>query len=686
MNTRTPIPFKLLILTLLLSWFTPVVASAETFHITPAGNGIAVLRSTVPGNPLQITNEEISGRLEISADSVALSLTLDMRYLSSAGVPEGRYTRESLYEALTYPHPALSLNLAGAVPGGSDSARATLRGTISRGDHAQPVQTLATLSLLRRNDDDTTAVLTAIVPVDAEAIGVNWRHYNEHLADLHLNLTVSATKVPYRVRTHSYEETYYGAYRRARELRYPETDVSHFVAAGLGQYSDDLLRPLRLMGIDVDSLRERLEAHLLEESPRRRIRGRPVTAALDEIWHHDAHMEAFRLGSREVTPVHALLALLCRRDHPFTQYLAGEGITYTRLHALYEENPQPAQSVTLLGNPFYQEHPDSVNLRFARNVWDMQLWRDRIYFGSGNSSNLHPARNAGPVPVISWNLETETFQNEFTVNEEQIHRYRTVHGKLLIPGHDPEESWRLGNFYRLRQTGWEKVRTIPLGIHTYDILGYERKIFVGQGTSRCGMISWSDDDGQTWQGCHLPGIFRAYELFVCAGELYATCLAGTTFRYTGGGFTSIHADLYPDAQHGPMPIVARSVQCGSTLLYIGADNVNDHQWKPFAAYRAGRIDKAERLDISGVPYDILVHDGAVYILTNRRDADSEQFTVVIYRSENLDEWTEVVRFPTPAPARSFEYARGAFYVGLGTETAPLLEAAGNIYRVIPPTR
>ncbi len=44
--------------------------------------------------------------------------------------------------------------------------------------------------------------------------------------------------------------------------------------------------------------------------------------------------------------------------------------------------------VILLGNPF-------TKAIFARNVWDMQVFNDRIYLAHGDFNS-----NAGPIPVI----------------------------------------------------------------------------------------------------------------------------------------------------------------------------------------------------------------------------------------------------------------------------------------------
>ena len=284
------------------------------------------------------------------------------------------------------------------------------------------------------------------------------------------------------------------------------------------------------------------------------------------------------------------------------------------------EKDMTVPQLRYLGNPFKPWPAVSIDQRYARNVWDMQLWGDKIYLGYGNSSNIGPAPNAGPVRVITYHPQSECFETEFIVDDEQIDRYRVSGDQLFIPGHDPLDPWDLGNFYYLTQDGWEKVRTIPLAIHTYDILKYQDALYAALGTTHGGAVARSTDSGATWESFLLPKAKRAYELFMLGEELYVhTYRKGGLYRYHGDGFDRLQVDLFPSSQHGPRPMLVRSVLFKEVLLYIGADNVNDHQWEPFAAYQAETIDAARQLDLpqQNLPYDILVRGGTAYILTNR---------------------------------------------------------------------
>ena len=81
--------------------------------------------------------------------------------------------------------------------------------------------------------------------------------------------------------------------------------------------------------------------------------------------------------------------------------------------------------VERLGNPFSKG-------TYARNVWDMQLFAGRIYLGHGNSSNIGPDPNAGPIPVWYYDLTTQTFVKQYTVDEEQIDVYRVFNNTLYL--------------------------------------------------------------------------------------------------------------------------------------------------------------------------------------------------------------------------------------------------------------
>ncbi len=156
--------------------------------------------------------------------------------------------------------------------------------------------------------------------------------------------------------------------------------------------------------------------------------------------------------------------------------------------------------VSLLGNPLSARYADNTPRVYARNIWDMHAYDNKIYFGGGNSSNSAPAANAGLADLWAYDIVSQSFIKEYTVDDEQIHRIREFDNQLYIPGHDARESWDYGNFYRLEGNKWVKYRTIPNAIHVYDIYKWDNKLFAVTGPqSPSKNIQVSDDDGLTWK-------------------------------------------------------------------------------------------------------------------------------------------------------------------------------------------
>ncbi|MFD1952874.1 hypothetical protein ACFSL6_01455 [Paenibacillus thailandensis] len=188
--------------------------------------------------------------------------------------------------------------------------------------------------------------------------------------------------------------------------------------------------------------------------------------------------------------------------------------------------------VEYVGNPF------SDKPAYARNVWDMQLFDNKIYIGHGNSSNSEPAPNAGPIPIVYYDLDTRkfvkpkvtTYNNakqskkimKQAADEEQIDLYKVLNGSIYIPGHDASgENWDFGNFYKLEKDGWKKYRNIPNAIHVYDMAYYQGKLFAAISSDGAEVLR-SDDGGKSWKsiGYTSEGA-RAYTFFTLQNKLYA---------------------------------------------------------------------------------------------------------------------------------------------------------------------
>ncbi|MBR2563113.1 MAG: hypothetical protein IKE29_00640 [Paenibacillus sp.] len=377
----------------------------------------------------------------------------------------------------------------------------------------------------------------------------------------------------------------------------------------------------------------------------------------------------------------------------------------------------PIQSVDvtskleLLGRPFNKS-------AYANNVWDMQLYNGKIYLGHGNSSNMGPAQNAGPIPVIYFDTVNAQFQTQAVTNsspsvipstrmyvdEEQIDIYKVLNGKLYIPGHDSDgESWEWGNFYRLDGDEWIKYRNLPKGVHVYDLAYYQGKLFAALGTETKPTVLISLNDGETWQlfGTINSMGFRAYTLFQINGKLYAsammypanniwndkTNLLEINERLEKRDVIIYGSKMLPGLtyQQGTVPYnkIGKNINFNNKLVYIAGGVFNDSQLLPKSLNVMTDINQVRRVnltDSNALPTDLLVRDDKVYVLTYTRK-QANVYLNRVYQTNDLITWDEILRFTQDTYAKSFEELDGDFYFGLGTDPDVLSPSSGKLLRV-----
>ncbi|EQB29677.1 hypothetical protein [Sphingobium ummariense] len=403
------------------------------------------------------------------------------------------------------------------------------------------------------------------------------------------------------------------------------------------------------------------------------------------------------------------------------EFLAAVALTSVLpFHAAFAQRTVQPQVV---GTPFRRRWPDAP---YARNIWTMEVFEDRLFLGAGNSANGGPSSNSGPVPVISY--DGQAFAEEYTVNEEQITHFYPTGGSLIVPGHDSRDDWSYGNLYRRADGRWTKLRTVPHGIHVYDIRAYAGRLVAVGGAFDQSISAWiSDDDAATWKpAALLPNpalapsfspagrnatvlghqtvvVGRFWTLLEIGDALYASTTAplrvgegedglrmATLFRFDSArnGFQPVAFGmpaLFPGvpADGTRTGLVERWARIGQETVYIGGWQHNDHQWLPIGLFAATSPEKARRLALPAdeQPWDILVRDGRLYCLSARREAP-DRFRISVTRFErDLGKGKLLLSFDAPTFARSFAVFRGRFYFGLGTETdmgVPLSDASGTL--------
>lgn len=375
--------------------------------------------------------------------------------------------------------------------------------------------------------------------------------------------------------------------------------------------------------------------------------------------------------------------------------------------------------VEYIGTPFLNRYPSESKL-YARNVWDMIAFNGKLYLGAGNSSNYGPSTGAGPVPIICYDPESNSFETVFTVDEDQVDVFYNFDNKLYIPGHDPRESWEFGNFYSFSPNGgWQKYRNIPNGIHTYSLVSFGNKLFAGLATKNKTSIAISDDGGVTWQPQPLES-YRIYDFLVVKNKLYAT---GTFFpaafeeliansnisidiscyEYTSSAGFSPRSDLRKSDlffANSQLPKEntrfkgIRRVFFKEQTLFIGAEIHNDHQSLPFGVFAASSLEpdniSIEKIPIpaSTTPWDILQYGESVYILLEHHDKNPKEISVI--QSSDLKTWNELLYFQMTTFARSFALLNNTLYFSAGGEVSDpaLWESSeispdtGKLYKVV----
>ncbi len=343
-----------------------------------------------------------------------------------------------------------------------------------------------------------------------------------------------------------------------------------------------------------------------------------------------------------------------------------------------------------LNNPYL--HPDP----FSRNVWDLQVVQDRVLIASGDAWK-NSGTNIQKIDVVSYS-SNNFFTKEFTVDDEQIHRFIVAGAKVLIPGFDPLEDWSLGNFYTL-ETGclapvpcWSKSRTIPFGVHTYDLIEFENKLFVmiGGYETKSGLLE-SDDAGLTWKSVTTPELLGLTftRFFVFDKELFAvqevradsssTGLA----KYHNGVFSSaglLDKNLVPDLPDTWRGRLGRISTFKNRLLYTAA-SLGVNVALPEAVYSAASLSSAERiaLRIDEHPTDLLILENKVVLLTTQTQAS--QYTNRLYTSSDGLNFKEQFLFTSNRFARSIERLGAAWIFGLGCLESENCAEAGALLRL-----
>ena len=357
------------------------------------------------------------------------------------------------------------------------------------------------------------------------------------------------------------------------------------------------------------------------------------------------------------------------------------------------------------GDPNRQRYPkDTLAHCTARSVWDMQYHDGRVYIGCGDWQ-----RNQGPVDIWSFGPSSagkpHEFRKEYTVNEESVDIIRSLGGKLYVPGTDPKDPWRFGNLYVKDGDSWSKLRTIPNGIHTFDVALFGGRLYVTCGTENGAALYESADEGKTWTHRSAgkaqelrEGRFWGMAAFDDFLLVFPSQAQGGLYRLAGETLTQLLIPVTPNLDRCgprsfPRAIVHRVERFRNGAVYA------PRAWDPVLPrplfFLNDFVNGAVMVEAfqSERVMDLLKRGDTLYVLTGRPTApdvdptararvDFTEFEGGILSSRDMTQWVRLATFTTTALPQSLELMEGAFYVGLANGAARTGHPdAGSILRI-----
>lgn len=341
-----------------------------------------------------------------------------------------------------------------------------------------------------------------------------------------------------------------------------------------------------------------------------------------------------------------------------------------------EKEPIHNIAFTELGVPTEEKYPTGERARLA---WDMALHGGKIYIGSGDYG-----KNRGPAQISCYDPTTGAWEAFATVPDEEVDRFCVLSGKLCAPGIDPREGdWSLGNYYVLEDGAWTVKRTIPGGIHNFDMIEYHGSLFAGLGVSAGGYpVAVSSDGGQTFSSVpffkkdgspvHTSGYtqVRTYDFFLLGDTLYATLTldsvyelykyseARASFYYVGDMKEQMHFFYYKLNPLGEKVTFDDSLYLATGNLYETPDF---HNISPIV------------LEEGAMTTDLFVDGDTLYVLLSSNIEEGKYKTAVYALESGKATFREVFDFVYDVPSVSMVVSGEDFYIGMGYKSIESLK-------------
>ncbi len=219
-----------------------------------------------------------------------------------------------------------------------------------------------------------------------------------------------------------------------------------------------------------------------------------------------------------------------------------------------------------LGNPAASHYTGTSSAQYyARNAWDMAVKDGKVLISNGNYGD-----NTGSVPIYYCTNDSTTYgtcahSNGNGLSSEEIKRFFTIDGEIYATATDPL-GMNQGTYYWYNSTlnKWQHYDTLTYGVHIYDMVEYDGKVFFGgmyrhssssdwitscvqyldksdlRGSTKSSTVKFYYKDGTEFTSesyvseyngntYYRYDYWRCYDMFVFKGELYAIHNSGSTY-------------------------------------------------------------------------------------------------------------------------------------------------------------
>ncbi|MFN3730053.1 MAG: hypothetical protein ACK4XJ_10105 [Fimbriimonadaceae bacterium] len=334
---------------------------------------------------------------------------------------------------------------------------------------------------------------------------------------------------------------------------------------------------------------------------------------------------------------------------------------------------------TVIKLPGSFEAPEDAQ---ARSISVLRARGNELFIGNGDWN-----KNRGPVWLWRYRVGEQP-EKVILLSDEAIDVIRVIDGRLYIPGVDSMESHEFGSLYVELASGWAKYRTVPRGLHVFDVAAFSGELFVGTGSDIGGGLFASKDDGKTWrQILDDPESFRICALGVLGDKLLAFPSNGKSslWVYERDKLVRLNLDLFPGISF-PEPQVGTD---GSVFWRQNVHRLEAFQGKLLYTVSPGynsrrRGEAVDRplfllsdLDQSGilrVPFftdmtiaDIKARSDRLYVLAVEEAEKS--FVAKVYETTDLNHWQLVLQHSCSAFPNALEIMPNQFVIGLANPSA-----------------